>query len=167
VATKIAKRLLASYPDFGKAPPAYGVTITEALAELTPEELGWITDRSSGLATVCKFLPSVGDIHEFLRCRRELRDRFKPAHTAYKMLAPDRSPEQLSAEQRRQIVLDKLGYNPNDRTSHPHRQPVDDSRPPPSQEYLDALIASHDVGVAETIARKGERHKPPTPSREI
>lgn len=77
-AKRATKRLMSSFPDYGKAPPDYMVALMECLTWLSPEEMGWVMDPRNGLATTTKFLPTPGDVHEFLRAKRERAEQFKP-----------------------------------------------------------------------------------------
>ena len=109
------KRILSSYPDYGKAPPDYLVAMAECLAGLTTEEFSVVTNPSTGIATVSRFLPCVADIHEFLRKEQARHEQFKP-HTHYRRLEPF-DVEQPPLERRKQVVMETLGYNPQDRKS--------------------------------------------------
>ena len=57
-ARKAAKRILSGYPDYGKAPPEYVVTVTELLATY-PESIIWkVADLRTGIASRTeKWLP--------------------------------------------------------------------------------------------------------------
>lgn len=72
-----------------------------------------VTNPATGIATVSRFLPSVADIHEFLRKERERHEQYRP-HTHYKVLESF-DVEQPPLERRKQVVMDALGYNPQDR----------------------------------------------------
>jgi hypothetical protein len=79
-----------------------------------------------------------------------------------------RRPERqynLDTTIRRAVVSTKLGYDPVRKGRNDAQYAQDEKPQGPSQEYLDALLASHDAGVAEIAARKGDRHTR-TPSRE-
>lgn len=109
------KKLLALYPDYGKAPPEYVIGFAEALSHFTASELALLMDPRKGLAARCKFLPTVADAHEIIREERERAERFKPAPTAYKRLGPEPGPwDHESPEHRRRVVLEKLGYVPGE-----------------------------------------------------
>lgn len=113
------KRIMSCFPDYGKAPPDYMVALMDCLTWLSPEELAWVTDPRNGLTTVCKFLPTPGDVHEFIRAKREKAEQFRSHPTSgYKRLmdeAPDPRPPTL--EERKAVVLRGLGYDPQQRTS--------------------------------------------------
>lgn len=102
-------------PDFGKESPDYAVGLTETLSYLTDEELAWVTSPRDGLATVCKYLPTAADIHEFIRNKRAKLEEFKPAHTTYKRLTEERGPWDMEADYQRKarVVRELLGYNPS------------------------------------------------------
>jgi hypothetical protein len=96
---------------------AYLAGMTETLAWLTPEEHGWLTHPRTGLHTVCKFLPTPADVHEFLRERQARTDAFVPTPTTYKRLnGPEHDPRRLKTpEERASFVSKVLGYNPMER----------------------------------------------------
>lgn len=105
-------------PDYGKESPEYAVGLTDTLSYLTDEELAWITNPRDGLATVCKFLPTPADVHEFLRARREKAEQFKPAHTTWRKIEDDPNApwnRETDAERKRRVVKELLGYNPMER----------------------------------------------------
>lgn len=108
----------------------------ECLTWLSPEEMGWVMDPRNGLATVCKYLPTPGDVHEFLRDKKARAEQFKSHPTSgYKRLmdeTPDPRPPTL--EERKAVVLRELGYDPQQRTS-PKRDLV-----PPTSADLDGVV---------------------------
>ena len=87
--------------------------MAECLASLTPEEFSVVTNLSTGIATVSKYLPSVADIHEFLRREQARHEQYQP-HTFYKKLEP-LDVEQPPLERRKQVVKEVLGYDPQNR----------------------------------------------------
>ena len=111
---KLAARILSNYPDYGKAPPEYLLTLSETLAGLTTSEMVWLCDANDGLATVCKYLPTTADIHDFLRARRAKAEQFKPAHTAYRKLTEEHGPWEAKTdfERKKRVVKELLGYDP-------------------------------------------------------
>jgi hypothetical protein len=136
-ARRTTKRLIAGFPDYGKAPPDYLVALTECLAHLTPQEHAAVNDPRTGLATVCKYLPTPGDVHEFLRNREAKENQFKPAATSYPRLGtadgvPDPRPPTL--EERRAVVMRALGYDPQRKHSKPPRGPL---VPPTAADFED------------------------------
>lgn len=91
--------------------------MAECLSGLTPEEFAVVTNPATGIATVSRFLPSVADVHEFLRNERARHEQFKP-HTHYKVLESF-DVEQPPLERRKKVVMEALGHNPQDRKSKP------------------------------------------------
>jgi hypothetical protein len=121
-----AKRIMANYPDYGKAPPEYLLSMTETMAALTEEEIVWLSDRREGLATVCKYLPTPADIHDFLKAKRAKAEQFKPAHTHYRKLNEDHGPWEAETdfERKKRVVKELLGYDPMGTTNAPKRELV-------------------------------------------
>jgi hypothetical protein len=118
-ARRTTKRLIAGFPDYGKAPPDYLVALTECLVHLTPQEHAAVNDPRTGLATVCKYLPTPGDVHEFLRNREAKENQFKPAATSYSYLGPADAipdPRPPTLEERKAVVMRALGYDPQRKT---------------------------------------------------
>ncbi len=125
--------LLKGRPDTGREGPEYLAGMIETLAWLTDEERAWLTHPRDGLHTVCKFLPTAADVHEFLRNKRAKAEEFKPAHTPYKRLAEEPGPwdRETDAERKARVVRECLGYNPQDRGKPQPRDLV-----PPSAEDI-------------------------------
>jgi hypothetical protein len=123
-ARKAAKKILAAYPDYGKAPPEYIINFAEALSYLTADEIAAVTDPRTGVASRCQFLPTIADVHALLRERIEREEKFKPAHTVYHRLQPDVGPwdEETDYERKRRVVREILGYNPGDDRNPPKRE---------------------------------------------
>lgn len=134
---KLAARILSNYPDYGKAPPEYLLTLSETLAGLTTSEIVWLCDANDGLATVCKYLPTTADIHEFLREKRAKAEQFKPAHTAYRKLNEDHGPWEAETdfERKKRVVKELLGYDPMKPTA-------------PKRELVNPTAAEVDVTVS-------------------
>jgi hypothetical protein len=108
--------LLKTRPDTGKEPPEYLAGMVQCLAWLTPEEHGWLTHPRNGLHTVCKFLPTAADVHEFLRNRRARAEQFQPAPTGWRKLEDDPTApwnQETDAERKKRVVEELLGYNPD------------------------------------------------------
>lgn len=116
-AATAVKAILSGRPDYGKESPEYVVTLTESLSYLSDEELAWLTNPRDGLATVCKYLPTPADVHEFLRQKKAKAEEFKPAHTNYRRLNEDKGPweQETDFERKRRVVMECLGYNPDER----------------------------------------------------
>jgi hypothetical protein len=112
-----AKKILSTYPDYGKAPPEYIVSFAEALSYLTPDEIAAVTDPRNGVASRCQFLPTIADIHAVLRERQARTEAFLPTPTTYKRLnGPEHDPRRLKTpEERARYVRRVLGYNPMER----------------------------------------------------
>ena len=91
------------------------VRFTDSLCYLSDEELAWIADPRDGLATVCKYIPTIADVHEFLRSKRAKLEQFKPAPTHYHKAEPLTGPWDLETdyERKRRVVREALGYNPD------------------------------------------------------
>ena len=98
---KAAKKILTSYPDYGKAPPEYGVNLAEYLSYLTEEEVAIVMNPKHGITAKTQFLPTNAEIQALLREHEEKRSQFRPAHTSYsrfesvcteKDLGSDRGP---------------------------------------------------------------------------
>ena len=109
------KRLLSNYPDYGKAPADYLVALADCLANLTEAELAFVMHPQTGIAARSKFLPSVAEIHELLKDEGAQHEQFKPAHTTYHRFKPEPEFTPELPERRKQVVIDALGYNPQDR----------------------------------------------------
>jgi hypothetical protein len=82
---RAAKKILASFPDYGKAPPEYVVNLAESLSHLSEEDLAVVLHPVTGVASKTKFLPTFADISALLQEHRAKQDQFKP-HTTYKRL---------------------------------------------------------------------------------
>jgi len=125
--------LLKGRPDTGREDPGYVSGMVETLAWLTDEERAWLTHPRDGLNTVCKFLPTPADVHEFLRNKRTKAAEFIPAHTPYKRLAEETGPwdKETDYERKARVVRELLGYNPQDRDKPQKRELV-----PPTAEDL-------------------------------
>ena len=140
---KLAARILSNYPDYGKAPPEYLLTLSETLASLTTSEIVWLCDPDDGLATVCKYLPTTADIHDFLKAKRAKAEQFKSARerfgdAGYRYLSDDRGAVvvESSPERRKQVVKELLGYDPMKPTA-PKRELVN-----PTAAEVDITVSS-------------------------
>lgn len=110
--------LLKTRPDTGKEAPEYLAAMVQCLAWLTPEEHAWLTHPRDGLHTVCKFLPTAADVHEFLRSKRARVEQFQPAPTAWRKIEEDPDApwnQETDAERKKRVVEELLGYNPDER----------------------------------------------------
>lgn len=111
------KAILKGRPDSDREQPQYVAEMVETLAYLTDEEHAWMSHPRTGLNTVCKFLPTPADVHEFLRERRAKVEQFRPAPTAWRKIEDDPSaPWHLETdyERKRRVVREYLGYNPGE-----------------------------------------------------
>lgn len=121
MATASLEALLRARPDTGREAPEYLAEMVKSLSWLTPEEHGWLTHPRDGLHTVCKFLPTPADVHEFLRAKRARLEAVQPTPTTYRRLngtAPGPWDAETDYERKRRVVQECLGYNPDDR-GHP------------------------------------------------
>jgi hypothetical protein len=75
---------LASFPDYGKAPPEYVVNLAESLSHLSEEDLAVVLHPINGVAARTKFLPTFADIAAVLQEHKNRQEQFKPAHTPYR-----------------------------------------------------------------------------------
>jgi hypothetical protein len=91
---------LTSYPDYGKAPPEYGVNLTEYLSYLTDDEMSVVMHPKHGITARSTYLPTNADIQALLREAEQKRDQFK-SRTIYQRFAsvctekdalPDKTP---------------------------------------------------------------------------
>lgn len=118
MAAETLESLLKTRPDTGREPPEYLAAMVQSLAWLTPEEHAWVTHPREGLHTVCKFLPTAADVHEFIRAKRERIEAARPAPTTYRRLTaeePGPWDHETDYDRKRRVVRDCLGYNPDAR----------------------------------------------------
>lgn len=101
MARKAAKKILSSYPDYGKAPPEYGVNLAEYLSFLTQDEIAAVMDPKHGVTARCQFLPTNADIQACLKDSQERREKFTPTNSGYQRFGsvctpndakPDKTP---------------------------------------------------------------------------
>ena len=124
-------------PDTNAENPKYLAEMVESLAYLSDEELAWLTHLRDGLQTVCKFLPTPADVHDFLRNRRARAEQFQPAHTSWRKIEDDPDApwnEKIGADRKRRVVAEKLGYDPERHGGRADRNVV-----PPSDADLAGL----------------------------
>jgi len=117
--------------------------MAECLVGLTPEEFAVVTNPSTGIATISKFLPSVADIHDFLRKEQARHEQFRP-HTFYKKIELF-DVEQPPLERRKEVVMNVLGYNPQDRKG---RAMEPEYAMPLDPKIVEAVTASYDAAQA-------------------
>lgn len=91
---------MTSYPDYGKAPPEYGVNLTEYLSYLNDDEIAIVMHPKHGITARSTYLPTNADIQALLREHEEKRTQFQ-SRTTYqrfksvcdpKDAVPDRTP---------------------------------------------------------------------------
>jgi hypothetical protein len=164
-AVTVYETLMRARPDYGKESTEYAVGLTETLSYLTDEELAWIANPREGLATVCKFLPTAADVHDFLRAKRAKEAEYKPAHTAYRRLNEDSGPweKETDYERKARVVRELLGYNPSAKAQQlePKRELV-----PPTAEDLRNLKLKTPPGpisrqLREKLEAEGWQFVPP------
>jgi hypothetical protein len=135
---RAAKKMLSSYPDYGKAPPEYVVNLAESLSYLNDEELAVVMHPVNGVVARTKFLPTFADIAAVLQDHKNRQEQFKPAHTQYKRLTEESGPwdKETDYERKAKVVKELLGYNPS-----PKAQQVEGKRElvPPTAEDLKNL----------------------------
>lgn len=108
--------LMKGRPDTNAENPKYLAEMVESLAHLTDQELAWLTHPRDGLQTVCKFLPTPADVHQFLRERKARAEQFQPAPTGWRKLEDEPTApwnQETDAERKKRVVEELLGYNPD------------------------------------------------------
>jgi hypothetical protein len=122
-ATRIAEKILSSYPDYGKAPDGYLLSVTEFIAYQIPEVQEALAHPLTGIATKCKYLPTIADLREFIEERAK---RLNTRATGYRYFRPseDDSVDVSPAERRKAQVLSELGYDPS-KPRDEKRRPID------------------------------------------
>lgn len=83
MARKAAKKILTSYPDYGKAPPEYAINLAEYLSFLTEDEIGVVMHPKTGITSKTAFLPTNADIQALLREHEERQAKFRPTNSGY------------------------------------------------------------------------------------
>lgn len=121
---RAAKKILASYPDYGKAPPEYVVNLAESLSYLKADDLAVVLDPLNGVAARCKFLPTFADICAVLQDHKNRQEQFQPTPTQYKRLEVERGPwdQETDFKRKRRVVQECLGYNPDARGAPAKRE---------------------------------------------
>lgn len=156
MATNTLETLLKTRPDFGKETPEYITAMVQSLSWLSPEEHGWLTHPREGLHTVCKFLPTAADVHEFIRDKRARLEAVQPAPTTYRKFEPEAPgpwDRETDFERKKRVVREFLGYDPANPVAAPKRDlvaPTDDEArsvfkglktpPAPPSKYLVAFL---------------------------
>lgn len=131
--------------------------MVQSLSWLTPEEHAWLTHPREGLHTVCKFLPTPADVHEFLREKRARLEAIRPAPTTYRRLTDnERGPwdDETDYERKKRVVRELLGYDP-DRPDSPKRNLV----PPTAEEVRNLKLRTQPAPpsryLVESLAAEG------------
>jgi hypothetical protein len=90
-----------SYPDYGKAPPEFLLTMAETLSYLSEEEVAAVLDPRTGVTSKTEFLPTNKHIQEVVREHHDRKAGFAPSTSGYqrfesvcteKDLRPDKTP---------------------------------------------------------------------------
>lgn len=112
---RAAKKIVSSFPDYGKAPPEYLVNLAESLSYLSDDELAVVLHPLSGVVARTKFLPTFADISAVLVEHRNRQEQFTPAPTQYKRLEAEQGPwdRETDYERKARVVAELLGYNPS------------------------------------------------------
>jgi len=142
-ANEAANKVFKACVDFDKSTPELLAAVSEYLATLEPTMLRRVTTLKEGILLKTKFLPTVADFHALVKELEAKDTQFKP-HTHYKVLE-SYDVEQPPLERRKQVVMDALGYNPQDRKSKPmeaeYAMPLD-------PKIVEAVTASYDAAMA-------------------
>jgi hypothetical protein len=103
--------------------------VTEFIAYQIPEVQEALAHPLTGIASKCKYLPTIADLKEFIEDRAK---RHQIRSTVYKYFGANHyDPPMEPAEKRKAQVLAELGYDP----SLPHAV----KRPPIEPAILDAI----------------------------
>lgn len=114
VASEAAIKTFEACVDFGKTDTtALLATVSEYLAGLDQAMLERVTGLREGILLKTKFLPTVADFHALVK-ELEAKDNQFISHTHYHKLESF-DVEQPPLDRRKQVVMETLGYNPQDR----------------------------------------------------
>lgn len=80
---KAAKKILTSYPDYGKAPPEYAVNLAEYLSFLTEDEIAAVMHPKTGITSKTTFLPTHAEIKALLDEQEEQRAKYRQTNSGY------------------------------------------------------------------------------------
>ncbi len=86
------------------------LSVTEFLAFRDADEQEALANPLTGIATKCKFLPTIADMNEFLDERAK---RLNTRATSYRYFKPDALIDMPIEERRKAQVLSELGYDPS------------------------------------------------------
>lgn len=100
------------------------------MAYLDAEDLAFLAHPLHGLASRCKYLPTIADVTEMLAERKARAEQFTIPKSHWNKFEYD-APEEIDYDRRRRVVRELLGYDPNDRG-----KPVKREMTPPSAEEV-------------------------------
>lgn len=106
----MAQKILSAYPDYGKAPDGYLLSVTEFIAYQIPEVQEALAHPLTGIATKCKFLPTIADLKQFIEERAK---RLYDPPRAYPLFKRDEVNPRPEPDRRKAQVLAELGYDPS------------------------------------------------------
>ena len=90
---RAAKKILSSYPDYGKAPPEYVVNLAEYLSFLTHDEIATVMHPKTGITARTQFLPTNAEVQALLREEEEKRRQYQSSHSGYQRFPSVCTPE--------------------------------------------------------------------------
>lgn len=124
-ATAIAQKILSGYPDYGKAPREYLLSVSEFIAHQPPELQAAMAHPTTGVASKCRFLPTIADLRQFIDDRRSMFS-CTDGDSGYKRFRPgeDDTPRMEPLERRKAAVIEALGYDPA-KIRAPVRKPLE------------------------------------------
>ena len=62
------------FPDYGKAPDGYLLSLAKLLSEYDDDMLAQMVDLKTGVPSQCRFLPTIADITAFAKKIEDVRD---------------------------------------------------------------------------------------------
>jgi hypothetical protein len=129
-ATRIAEKIVSAYPDYGKAPDGYLLSVTEFIAYQIPEVQDALAHPVTGIASKCKYLPTIADLKQFIEDRAK---RLNTRATGYRYFkrGEDDPLDIPDAERRKAQVIRELGYDP--------AKPSQVMHPPLAPAIIDAI----------------------------
>lgn len=121
--------------------------MTQFIAYLDLDDQEALAHPMTGIASKCKYLPTIADLKQFVDERFK---RLNTRATGYKYLKPDRLVEMPPTERRKAQVIAELGYDP----SVPNAR----QRPPLDPGIRDAIIENRwTISSLKTPARPPSR----------
>ena len=153
---RAAKKIISSFPDYGKAPPEYVVNLAESLSYLNDEELAVVLHPLNGVAARTKFLPTFADISAVLVEHRAKQEQFKPAPTQYKRLTEEQGPWEKETDYERKacVVRELLGYNPSHKAQQ--LEPKRDLVPPTAEDLRNLKLKTPSGPISRQLREKRE-----------